>query len=49
MIKKRIIAPLIIVIILSGVGGVLAAKQRTDSQLKKIRKATDQSSLEYPR
>lgn len=43
MIKKRIIAPLIIVVILSGIGGVFTAKQRTEAQLKKLREAASSS------
>jgi len=43
MISKRIIVPLIIVIILSGIGGVLAAQKKMDYQLKKAREAAQQN------
>lgn len=40
MISKRIIIPLLIVILLSGIAGVIAAKKYTEAQLKKTQEAT---------
>ena len=40
MITKKIIAPLIIVIILAGIGGVLTAKKTTENRLASTTNAT---------
>lgn len=41
MISRRIILPLILVIILSGLGGVVAAKHRIETQLQQAREAAE--------
>lgn len=48
MITKKIIAPLVVVIILSGIGGVLTAKKFTDNQTANTTQltASDQTDVE---
>lgn len=41
MISKRIVAPLIIVIIASGIGGVLTAQKVTQNRLQKVQQASN--------
>jgi len=48
MIKKRIIVPLIIVVILAGIGGVFAAQKKMEYQLNEAKKAAVEAENQFP-
>ena len=48
MISKRIILPLLIVVILSGIGGVFAAQKWMEYQLNEARKASQKTENQFP-
>lgn len=47
MVTKKIITPLIIVVILSGIGGVLTAKKITENRLEGARTTADEPSEQF--